>query len=114
MSTVVIPLVSLGVAFVILVALVLLKQTVFAVGRSLRDLGASDLHLTAGMQPRVRIDGDMRLLPGSEAEALGVGGEDARDHGGDHAVEEPGAQTAAHKVGEGLIFSAHPAGQEGL
>jgi len=39
--------------------------------RSLLDLGASDLHLTAGMQPRVRIDGDMRLLPGSEAEALG-------------------------------------------
>jgi len=32
-------LLPLGVAFVILVALVLLKQTVFAVGRSLRDLG---------------------------------------------------------------------------
>lgn len=38
--------------------------------RSLVELGASDLHLTAGMQPRVRIDGDMRLLPGS-GEALG-------------------------------------------
>ncbi|MDB4930414.1 MAG: Twitching motility protein PilT [Myxococcaceae bacterium] len=39
--------------------------------RALIELGASDLHLTAGMQPRVRVDGDMRRMPGAHGEALG-------------------------------------------
>ena len=47
------------------------RPRIDALLRSLIELGASDLHLTAGMQPRVRVDGDMRLLPGSDGEALG-------------------------------------------
>jgi Tfp pilus assembly ATPase PilU len=39
--------------------------------RALIALGASDLHLTAGMQPRVRVDGDMRRMPGTDGETLG-------------------------------------------
>ena len=32
--------------------------------------GASDLHLTAGMLPRVRVDGDMAVMPGEGVEVL--------------------------------------------
>ncbi len=38
--------------------------------RTLADLRASDLHLTAGMQPRIRLDGDMQLLPGADEQVL--------------------------------------------